>query len=370
MAWTEQNRSGTYRGMFRDEHGRRRSAGTFDREKTALGKAQAAEDDARTRKPRKSFTWAEWRQRWVKTRNVEASTISRDNIRITKHVAPQWDATRLDDIARPAVQAWVRHLSRPKSEGGAGLSPSTVRKTVGVFSASLKAAMREGLIDANPCTTLEYPAIPPSPERWLSTAETGALRDVLADQYLFTFELLLGTGARWGEACGIHWDDVDLSRKTVTFRWSWERREHYFKAPKTGRIRIVPIGEKLVALLTERLDRDGLGEPPRVDYRGGSRPLYGVVLRTNAGTPPNGTSFAHGLTAAGNAAFTGTGVNRKRVGNVRPHDLRHSYASRLVQSGVPLDTVSKLMGHSSVLVTQRYASAGESQWDAVRGVLG
>ncbi|GAB43097.1 putative integrase, partial [Gordonia terrae NBRC 100016] len=178
VAWTEQNRSGTYRGMFRDEYGRRRSAGTFDREKIALGKAQAAEDDARTRKPRKSLTWAEWRQRWVKTRNVEASTISRDNIRITKHVAPQWDATRLDDIARPAVQAWVRHLSRPKSEGGAGLSPSTVRKTVGVFSASLKAAMREGLIDANPCTTLEYPAIPPSPERWLSTAETGALRDV------------------------------------------------------------------------------------------------------------------------------------------------------------------------------------------------
>ena len=178
-----------------------------------------------------AFHWAEWRQRWVKTRNVEASTLSRDNIRITKHVAPQWDATRLDDIARPAVQAWVRHLSRPKAEGGAGLSPSTVRKTVGVFSASLKAAMREELIDANPSTALEYPAIPPSPERWLSTAETDALRDVLADQYLFTFELLLGTGARWGEACGIHWDDVDLSRKTITVRWSGERREHYFESP-------------------------------------------------------------------------------------------------------------------------------------------
>ena len=370
VAWTEKNRSGTYRGMFRDEHGKRRSAGTYDKEKTALGKAQAAEDDARTRKPRESLTWLEWRQRWVGTRNVEASTLSRDNTRIANHVAPKWDGVKLEDISRPAVQAWVRDLSCAKADGGAGLSPSTVRKTVGVFSASLKAAMREGLIDANPCTALEYPAIPPSPERWLSTAEADALRGVLADQYLFTFELLLGTGARWGEACGIHWDDVDLSRKTVTLRWSWERREHYFKAPKTGRTRTVPIGDKLAALLTERLDRDGLGEPPKVDYRGGSRPLYGVVLRTATGRPPNGTSFAHGLTAAGNAAFTGSGVNRKRVGNVRPHDLRHSYASKLVQSGVPLDTVSKLMGHSSVLVTQRYASAGESQWDAVRGVLG
>ncbi len=94
------------------------------------------------------------------------------------------------------------------------------------------------------------------------------------------------------------------------------------------------------------------------------------MLRTDKGTPPNGTSFAHGLTAAGKAAFVGSGKDRRRVGNVRPHDLRHTYASRLVQSGVPLDTVSKLIGHSSVLVTQRYASAAESQWDAVRNALG
>lgn len=370
MAWAEKLPSGRYRAVYRDENGKRRSAGTFDREKTALGKAQAAEDEARTRKPRESLTWREWRERWVTTRNVEASTLGRDNTRIANHVAPRWDEVKLTDIERPAVQAWVRDLSRPKPDGGAGLSPSTVRKTVGVFSASLKAAMREGLIDANPCTALEYPAIPPSPERWLSVAEVDAIRDVLADQYRFTFELLLGTGARWGEACGIHWDDVDLARRTITLRWSWERREHYFKAPKTGKTRTVPIGDRLAGLLAERLERDGLGAPPNVDYKGGTRPLYAVVMRTASGTPPNGTSFAHGLTAAGNAAFVGEGANRKRVGSVRPHDLRHTYASRLVQSGVPLDTVSKLIGHSSVLVTQRYASAAESQWDAVRGVLG
>lgn len=370
MAWTQQLKSGRYRALYRDEYGKQKSAGTFDKEKTALGKAQAAEDEARTRKPKETLTWGEWRERWVPTRTVEASTLDRDNTRITVHLAPKWDTAMLSDIDRPAVQAWVRDLSRPKDQGGAGLSPSTVRKTVGVLSASLKAAMRDGLIDVNPCTSLEYPAIPPSPERWLSTAEVDAIRDVLAEQYQFTFELLLGTGCRWGEACGIHWDDVDLHRKVITVRWSWERRAHYMKAPKTGKTRTVPIGDRLAKLLGERLDAEGLGAPPSVEYKGGSKPLYGLVLRTPAGTPPNGTSFAHGLTAAGNAAMVGEGVNRKRVGAVRPHDLRHTFGSGLVQKGITLDAVSKLMGHSSVLVTQRYASAAESQWDAVRNALG
>ncbi|GAB33064.1 tyrosine-type recombinase/integrase, partial [Gordonia otitidis] len=48
----------------------------------------------------------------------------------------------------------------------------------------------------------------------------------------------------------------------------------------------------------------------------------------------------------------------------------HTFGSGLVQKGITLDAVSKLMGHSSVLVTQRYASAAESQWDAVRNALG
>ncbi|MHC3004171.1 integrase [Gordonia sp. GN26] len=370
MAWTQQLPSGRYRAGYRDEHGRQRSAGTFDKEKVALGKAQAAEDAARLRKPRESLTWGEWRERWVPTRTVEASTLSRDNLRIVNHLAPKWDRVALGEIGRPGVQSWVRELSKSKAEGGAGLSPSSVRKTVGVLSASLKAAMREGLIDTNPCTALEYPAIPPSPERWLSDAEVDAIREVLADQYRFTFELLVGTGCRWGEVCGIHYDDVDLVGQTITIRWAWERRERYMKAPKTGKTRVVPIGDKLAKLVAERLDAEGLGEPLKVTYKGGKRPLYGLVLRTASGTPPNGTSFAHGLAAAGNAAFIGDGKSRKRVGAVRPHDLRHTFGSSLVQKGIPLDTVSKLMGHSSVLVTQRYASAAQSQWDAVRNALG
>lgn len=142
------------------------------------------------------------------------------------------------------------------------------------------------------------------------------------------------------------------------------------KPTKNRRARTLPIGDRLAGLIQQHLESNGLGAPPDVEYRDNRRPLYGLVMRGDGDRPVNPTSFAHGLTAAGNAAFAGEGVNRKRVGAVRPHDLRHSWASSLVQKGVPIDTVSKLLGHSNLVTTQRYADAAESQWDAVRKALG
>ncbi|WP_433685830.1 tyrosine-type recombinase/integrase [Nocardia sp. CA-119907] len=61
---------------------------------------------------------------------------------------------------------------------------------------------------------------------------------------------------------------------------------------------------------------------------------------------------------------------KRRLGKVRPHDLRHTYAGRHVRGGVPIQQVQKLLGHASLRTTQRYASLGDSQWESVRGVLG
>ncbi|MFE3024024.1 tyrosine-type recombinase/integrase [Nocardia tengchongensis] len=73
--------------------------------------------------------------------------------------------------------------------------------------------------------------------------------------------------------------------------------------------------------------------------------------------------------AAARVARAGDGESARRLGPVRPHDLRHTYAGRLVRAGIPLQQVQKLLGHASIRTTQRYASLGDSQWEQVRAAL-
>ncbi|MGP4018295.1 tyrosine-type recombinase/integrase [Saccharopolyspora sp. 5N708] len=50
-------------------------------------------------------------------------------------------------------------------------------------------------------------------------------------------------------------------------------------------------------------------------------------------------------------------------------DLRHTYASWILQDGVPIEALSKLLGHASVTTTERYSHLADTQWDAVRAAL-
>ncbi|WP_267966437.1 tyrosine-type recombinase/integrase [Rhodococcus sp. DMF-1] len=92
--------------------------------------------------------------------------------------------------------------------------------------------------------------------------------------------------------------------------------------------------------------------PPR------QQPLDGAKLRARWER-----AFTHA-----NARLAADG--REEITAARLHDLRHTYASRLVQAGVPILAVKDLLGHQSVLTTQRYSHLANSQWDAVRAVLG
>ncbi|AUH69682.1 putative integrase [Gordonia sihwensis NBRC 108236] len=362
MAWHRKLPSGRFNGMYRDADGKRKSAGTFDTEDEAITAAELAEKHARGGGQSTNPTWAEWSTVWMQRRKVEESTRRRDQGRVDTHLIPKWGGMRLSEITRVQAQGWV-------DDDLSHLSPSTVRKCVAALGSSLKAAANAGYRCEAAARGLDLPALTPSPERWLSDDEVAAVRDVLDERYRLTFDLLLGTGMRWGEAVALHWDHVDLDGKAITVRWGWDGE--VMKSPKSKQKRRIPIGDTLVSVLRKLLEDRGLGEAPRVEYVGGNRPMYGLILAgSKKGRPITSTSFSHALGASGRAASVGEGADRRRVGHVRPHDLRHTYASSLLQKGVPLETVSALLGHSSVLVTQRYADAGESRWDDVRAVLG
>lgn len=353
MAYARQLPSGRWQGGYRDHAGNQRSAGTFAKEQEAIAAAVAKELEQQA--PASNILWGEWEKRW--TRKVAPSTIAADASRLEQYIRPRWSDVPLSKIRHQDVQQWI--------DGIQGQSASSVRKIGAVFSASLRDAKRAGLLEYNPADDVRYEKLPASPERWLTREETDALREAIpaGDSREF-FDFLLGTGMRFGEAAGTHWDQIDLEAGSLVVKWSADRGRG-FKSPKSGKFRHVPLGKSLVETLRARLERNGLGEPVG-EFHGGNKPMYGLVFASERGGPVNNRRFGALVTAAALV----TKVGGRSLGEVRVHDLRHSYATQLVRAGVPLDEVQRLLGHSTIAMTQRYADAGQSRWGDVRAVLG
>jgi integrase len=171
--------------------------------------------------------------------------------------------------------------------------------------------------------------------RWLRSEEEVRLLNACEDaphlRDLVIF--LVDTGARLGEACGLTWDKVSLAnRGTGTVQ---------LFATKTRTARTVPLTTRCDALL-QRLYEVRPADQERV-----------FLVRTPGGnwrgTVPQAVPFSHP-----HGAWK-TALKRADVSDFRFHDLRHTYASRLVQRNVPLLTVAELLGHTSIKMTMRYA---------------
>lgn len=343
MAWAEKLPSGKYRGVYRDAHGKKRSAGTFTHKAKAERGAAAKEEHARKAMLRDPEAykrpWGDWCDEWWPTRGVEASTLRNDAARRRNHLEPRWKNVPIGSITRQDVKAWAATLRRE------GLGPESVRRAVHLLSASLVAAVDAEIIEANPAARLKLAGGPPAPERYLTHDEYDLLRAQLAttsDQFIA--DLLVKTGLRWGEFSGLHRARVDLARGMIRVVETFDENAGAMKAyPKGKRIRDVPLAPELVEWLG---DVTWSGSDCGVEHTAGRCPGP-LLVTTEEGRPLRNSNWSYRVWSPA--------VENAEVGHVRIHDLRHTYASWLLQNGVPLAEVGDLLGHVSPQTTQRYA---------------
>jgi integrase len=151
----------------------------------------------------------------------------------------------------------------------------------------------------------------------------------------------LDTGARHDEGVSLTWDRVNLvkeGRSSVTFTNT-----------KNGKVRTVPLPMRTAALFKRLRPKDTRKQP-----------------RVFLWTPP-GEKKAVPFSDPKKSWETAR-TAAKLVG-LRIHDLRHTYASKLIKRRVPLYEVSKLMGHSSIRMTERYAHLVQEQLESAVAVL-
>jgi len=238
---------------------------------------------------------------------------------VRRHIIPKWGRVRLTDIDGRAVAQW---LAAKRDEG---LAPATVVKIKAIFGRSFELGLRWGIAgcDKNPVREVQSKPLNNARERFLSTEEARRLLAAASKsrntQLASVIGMLLLTGMRVSELLSTRWENVKVDRRSV-----------YIPTSKTGRSRHVPLAQAAVDII-KRL--------PHVEGA--------VFLFPSPNDPAKHlTTIKHGWQTARDSAD---------LPGLRIHDLRHSAASFMVNSGVDLFAVGKVLGHANVASSARYS---------------
>lgn len=348
MAWTKQLPSGKYIGKYRDNLGTEQTAtgGPFTHRPAAKRAAEEQESKARRRgwSTDHSVTWSEWVEQWEPVRSVEGSTRKTDQERLRKHINPYWGKAKLSTISPMDVQKWVALLLSGEAKSTSKpLKHTTVKRLLTVFSAALTDAARTGIISQNPASLAKVGGGEEEVERYLTREEVAAVSALMVADRAVPFRALMYTGMRWGELVALDQSQVDWDRGVIRVSRAWERTTNTIKPYTKGKkARTVPVPSHVLSQWT----RGKYGEP---------------VFKSSRGTQLWAASFRREMEAATREA----GVEPFRI-----HDARHTFASWLIQAGVPLAEVGRLLGHESAQTTERYAHLADLNHDKILSALG
>jgi integrase len=260
--------------------------------------------------------------------NALSSVMAKEDI-LARYLVPRLGDLRLDQIDYAVIEDLKVGLAatrnaRLKREVQT-LHPKTINNVLTVLGHVLSVGRKRGLLATVPEICRVKAPLPD----WdfLTFEEAERLIAHAAGAWRTMIVVALHTGLRRGELLGLRWEDVDLGRGRLRVVENYVRGR--FKAPKSGKPREVPLNTTVRDAL--RAHRHARGERVFCDSQG--RPFTQGVMASQL----ERVCRLAGLRVIG------------------WHVLRHSFASHLVMRGVAIRAVQDLLGHASIVITQRYA---------------
>jgi integrase len=300
---------------------------------------------------------------WLEGHRVKQQTREGYRNKIRLHIKPHVGKTPLNKLTGVMLTRLYRTLETegsPKPAKGP-LSPRTVREIHTILSAALGQAVKDGLITVNPASTAKPPTAKEAaaPEFAVWSAED--LRRFLDREketpQFALWHFVASTGVRRGEALGLRWQDIDFDAQTAVIRQTIGAiRGKVIREPlpKSSKPRVIDLDAKTVKVLkahkaAQAAEKLSLGSRWRdeglVFARGGFRLADGQF----AGGPLHPERISRLFKAR---------LERHKLPEVRFHDLRHTWATLALKSGVPVKVVQERLGHANPSITMNiYAHA-------------
>lgn len=280
-------------------------------------------------------TLNEWMKHWMENEllgSVKASSYQTYLNQMNRHLLPALGRYDLSQLTPGIINGFVDGLHAN------GLADSTIRGIYRLLSAAMRFALEEGVIRKNPCRRIRMRYGERIEQRVLSRSEQEKLRSLASNKNDLPTLLSLYTGMRLGEVCALKWSDIDWEKRTITVRRTVQRVAQIkgkgdgktmlmIGTPKSTRShRVLPAPE----FVLERLDAV-FKEREISEY------IFGIASR--AAEPRTIQRRFQRL------------IEELGITGVHFHTLRHSFATRLLELGVDIKTVSDLLGHGSAKTT-------------------
>jgi len=281
----------------------------------------------------------EYAEDWFRGLVLKPKTIAGYRSLLDSRILPTLGSVELRRINPDFLRAWIAAMAAD------GLSASRMGQAKRVVSAVLAQAVDDGLIGRNPAESVKVPKTAERDQRYLTASQVTELADAVEQRMCGgaqLVKLLAYAGLRWGEAVALKSDNVDVLRHRVYVRESATlvNGKLIWGTPKSHRSRTIVIPRFLMVELAPTLS-------------GGD-----LVFTSSTGQPLRSPNF---LRRVWKPAVTDVGL-----GDLVPHDLRHTAASLAISAGASVKAVQRMLGHSSAQITlDRYAHLFEDDLDSL-----
>lgn len=269
----------------------------------------------------------EWLIIWVKPM-VKTRTYEKYSATVRLQIAPQLGNFALDDLSAAILQKFTAELLKK-------YAANTVTGIVAVLKSSLICAQSAGVISRQFSDCIKIPKAQERDMGCFTCAEQKRIERYVLDSCkpkLFGIVLCLYTGLRIGELVALEWSDIDLAKGTLsvnkTCHDTWtDGYVKYFDTPKTETSkRIIPLPVQLLPHLRE-LKR---------------RAASNFVVCGNEGKVISIRSYQRTFELV---------LNTLEIPHRGFHSLRHTFATRAIESGMDVKSLSKILGHKNSNVT-------------------
>ena len=289
---------------------------------------------------KQNLTFADVASRWMSviSLKVKLSTYATYTAILDLHILPSLGKRKMQSLAAADISHFAKEkLGNGRTDGGGGLSPKTVRDMLSIIKAAVDFACKENIIGTGFAVT--YPKQQQQAMRVLSRQEQSSLEMALThdiDIHKLGILLCLYTGLRIGEVCALRWQDISSDYDILSVRQTLQRIKYvtgegsktkiHIDDPKSQRsTRDIPI-PKFLSPYLRSFARENCA--------------YFLCTADSVFTEPRTMQnhFARNLKAA-------------NIVEANFHALRHTFATRCIEAGVDIKSISEMLGHASVNIT-------------------